>query len=300
MATSRPPAGPTPLLSPQPTAFGKQGTFYGGAALNQPAGRAVVAYLQARASAAVTPQALRALPAFFVPFSPTIAWETYLARGKHAQWLVHGWPPATTTDTVNPATVSLTVVNRGASFQGHATDTTSFAGGRSDQEGEGLDHTINVAWLNGRWLVQDDAYMDDAAPRELAKGGAPRQMVDAALAEVEYGSQAGPREIATATGVVRAFVSLVDQGRCAAAQRLVRPGSRVSAQQLRREVVHVRVLKATFAAVPSNASIEVDATLRVQAPADSRWSSGIRLVCFTVTRAWIGRPWLIDDYCSVP
>jgi hypothetical protein len=71
--------GPTGVPGKSPTAaLGAPGDFCGPAALSQPAGRAAVAYLQARAVAAVVPAALAALPAFFVPGSPDIAYETYL------------------------------------------------------------------------------------------------------------------------------------------------------------------------------------------------------------------------------
>ncbi len=292
---------PAALLSPQPGALGAQGEFRGAAALSQTAGRAAVAYLQARASAAVSPQALVALRAFFVPCSPDMARETYLARGKHARWMQYGWRPAATTDRLDPSSASLTVQNRDASFGGYATDMTSFASGRSDQEGEGLPHTIALKWVGGRWLVQDDAYVSDAAPGLLAKGGAPQQMVAAATAEVAATvGQAGPAEIAAATGVVRAFVRLVDHGRYQAAQWLVRLGSHVSAPELGREVAHLRLLHAHFTAVPGNTATELRATLRAGSRVGSSWSSGVRRVYFTVTREAIGRPWLVDEYSSAP
>jgi hypothetical protein len=289
------------LASPQPAALGAPGDFWGHAALSQPAGRAAVAYLQARAVAAVVPAALAALPAFFVPGSPDIAYETYLARGKHAQWLEKGWPPAMSVDGVLPSPVSLTVQNRDASFAGNATDVTSFASGRSDQEGEELDHMIALKWVGGRWLVQEDRYISDGTPGQLAKGGAPRQMVAAAAAEVASTlGQAGPAEIAAATGVVRAFVRLVDQGRYLAAQRLVRPGSDVSAPELGREVAHLTLLRAGVTGVPGNAAIELRTVLRVTARSGSTWSSGKTTEYFTVRRDSIGRPWLVDDYSSAP
>jgi hypothetical protein len=304
VTTGSAPGSPTALLSPQPAALGAPGDFWGDEALSQPAGRAALAYLQARAAAAVSPKALVAFPAFFVPYSPDIARETYLARGRHAQWVDNGWPPATTVDSLEPSSVSLTVQNRDASFAGHATDVTSFASGRSDQEGEVLDHTIELRWMGGRWLVHEDAYVSDVAPGQLAKGGAPRQMVAAAVAEVESTlGQADPAQIAAATGVVRAFGRLVDQGRYLAAQRLVRPGSHVSAPELGREVAHLKLLRADVTGVPGNAAIELQTTLRVTPRSGgiwSFWSSGATTVYFTVTRESIGRPWLIDEYGSAP
>jgi hypothetical protein len=290
----------TALASPQPAALGAQGDFWGKAALTQPAGRAAVAYMQARASAAVTPPALAALSAFFVSRSPDIARETYLARGKHAQWTERGWPPAKTVDSLDPSDVSLTVQNRDASFAGRATDMTSFASGRSDQEGEGLDHTIALKWVGGRWLVQQDSYVSDVAPGQLAKGGAPHQMVAAAAEVASTLGQAGPREIAAATGVVRAFVRLVDQGRYVAAQRLVRPGSHVSAPELGREVAHLKVLRADFTDVPGQTAIKLETTLRVEPRAGSDWPPGSQRLYFKVTCESIGRPWLIDEYSSAP
>jgi hypothetical protein len=249
----------------------------------------------------VVPAALAALPAFFVPGSPDIAYETYLARGKHAQWLEKGWPPAMSVDGVVPFPGSLTVQNRDASFAGNATDVTSFASGRSDQEGEELDHTIELKWVGGRWLVQDDVYISDGAPGQLAKGGAPAQLVAAAAAEVASTlGQAGPREIAAATGVMRAFVRLVDAGQYVAAQRLVRPGSHVSAPELGREVAHLTLLRAGVTGVPGNAAIELRTVLRVTPRTGSIWSSGAETVYFTVTRASIGRPWLLDEYSTAP
>jgi hypothetical protein len=299
-ATGPAPGSPAALLSPRPSALGTQGEHYGSVALTQPAGRAAVAYLQARASAAVTPPALAALSAFFVSRSPDIARETYLARGKHAQWTERGWPPAKTVDSLDPSDVSLTVQNRDASFAGRATDMTSFASGRSDQEGEGLDHTIALKWVGGRWLVQQDSYVSDVAPGQLAKGGAPHQMVAAAAEVASTLGQAGPREIAAATGVVRAFVRLVDQGRYVAAQRLVRPGSHVSAPELGREVAHLKVLRADFTDVPGQTAIKLETTLRVEPRAGSDWPPGSQRLYFKVTCESIGRPWLIDEYSSAP
>jgi hypothetical protein len=288
------------LASPQPAALGADGDFWGRAALSQPAGRAAVAYLQARATAAVTPLALAALPAFFVPRSPDIARETYLARGKHAQWTEHGWPPAKTVDSLDPSSVSLTVQNRDARFAGHATDITSFASGRSDQEGEGLDHTIALKSVGGRWLVQEDAYVSYGDPLQLAKGGAPRQMVAAATTAASTLGQAGPAQIAAAAGVVRTFVRLVDQGHYLAAQRLVRRGSHVSAPELGREVAHLKVLRADFTDVPGYTTIELETTLRVEPRAGSAWPPGSQRVYFMMRRESIGQAWLIDEYSSTP
>jgi hypothetical protein len=288
------------LASPQPAALGADGDFWGRAALSQPAGRAAVAYLQARASAAVTPAALAALPAFFVPRSPDIARETYLARGKHAQWIERGWPPARTVDSVEPSGVSLRVQNQDASFEGYASDVTSFASGRSDQEGEGLDHTIALKWVGGRWLVQEDAYVSDVAPRQLANGGAPQQMVAAAAAVASTLGQANPREIAAASDVVRTFVRLVDQGRYLAAQRLVRIGSHASAPELGREVAHLKVLRADLTDVPGQIAIELETTLRVEPRGGSDWAPGSQRVYFMMRRESIGQAWLIDEYSSAP
>ncbi len=300
VATGTAPSSPAALLSPAAAALGTPGNSWGDAALSQPAGRAAVAYLHARASAAVTPAALAALPVFFVPRSPDIAYETYLARGRRAQWIEYGWRAAKTIDSLDPSSVSLTVQNRDASFAGHATDITSFASGRSVQEGEGLDHTLALKWVGGRWLVQEDKYVSDGAPGQLVKGGAPQQMVAAAAAVASTLEQAGPAQIAAATGVVRTFVRLVDQDRYLAAQRLVRRGSHVSAPELGREVAHLKVLRADFTAVPGQTAIELETTLRVEPRAGSAWPRGSQHVYFTVRRESLGQAWLIDEYSSAP
>ncbi len=62
--------------------------------------------------------------------------------------------------------------------------------GRTDTEGEGLDHVLTLVCRHGRWLVTADAYDSDLTPRLLESGGASRRAVAVAARSLESRARA--------------------------------------------------------------------------------------------------------------
>ena len=65
--------------------------------------------------------------------------------------------------------------------------------GRTDTEGEGLDHTLTLVAGGGRWLVARDAYVSDLTPRLLEAAGAPAAAVRAASHRLETRRRSVPQ-----------------------------------------------------------------------------------------------------------
>lgn len=178
------------------------------ASADTPAGTAV-AYLQARAAQALANTPASALTGLLTPGSPIAERELLLAKGMRAS---HAKLGHTITDNSCQVTVLNTSLNSSgtqATVIARATTTLTWtnAQGRRDTEGTALDHTLVLTYVDGRWLVQSDTYVDDLAPGYLEAAGASPSQVAAAAAQLERvcSVTATPR-LATQTSMAAAVV----------------------------------------------------------------------------------------------
>jgi len=155
------------------------------------ASAAALAYLQARAHGLLGPAQARALSAHCAAGSRLARREALLAVGARRLAAALGHHT-----TAVCCRVRMTSVRPGA---GGALIVTARAvtlvtwcdrAGRSDTEGEGLDHVLTLVCRHGHWLVTADAYASDLTPRLLQAGGAPQRVVAAAGASLEARARA--------------------------------------------------------------------------------------------------------------
>jgi len=149
------------------------------------------AYLQARAAAitAADPGAL--LATWTTPAGVLAATERAVARGTalraahlghqidsvDSQTTVLGAVPGATPDS---ATVSAHVITTTA---WHAT------GVKRSTEASGVDHTVSLQRVGGRWQVVGDSYLDDMVPSYLEAAGASPAVVRRAVRRLERSSR---------------------------------------------------------------------------------------------------------------
>jgi cell wall-associated NlpC family hydrolase len=162
----------------------------GAAARIQPrsaAAAAAVAYLQVRAKSVLGAAQANALSTRCATRSPLARREAILAVGARrlANDLGH-----TTTSVSCRVTIGKVRISRAtgaATVTAHVVslDTWTDRQGRSDTEGEGLDHVLTLMRSGGRWLVAADAYTSDLTPRLLEAAGAPASAVRAAADRLE-------------------------------------------------------------------------------------------------------------------
>jgi cell wall-associated NlpC family hydrolase len=163
-------------------------------------GAAAAAYLRARAAACLTGGS--GLHALCLPGWRQLAAEQVIARGVRRAHTALGQRLATGECRVTLGAVTLAPDGRSATVAAHAVTTVAWTttDGSRDREATGLDHTIALRLVAGRWLVAGDTYFDDLAPRYLEAGGAAQKTVRAAAARNEAKSRAFALSACTAVG----------------------------------------------------------------------------------------------------
>lgn len=152
-------------------------------------GDAAAAYLRARAAACLTGTA--SLRGLCLPGWAQLAGEQAIARGVRRGHIALSHTLTTSECRVAAGAVTLASDGHSATVKAHAVTTLRWttAGGGRDCEATGLDHTIALRLVAGRWLVIGDTYFDDLAPRYLEAGGASQRAVRAAAARSEARSR---------------------------------------------------------------------------------------------------------------
>jgi hypothetical protein len=155
------------------------------------ASTAASAYLRARARGVLGPAQARALAVHCPAGSHLARREAVLAAG--ARRLAAALGHVTTAVSCRVRVSSVRPAGGGAiavAARAVTLVTWSDRAGRTDTEGEGLDHILTLACRDGRWLVTADAYVSDLTPRLLAAGGAPRRAVAVAARSLELRARA--------------------------------------------------------------------------------------------------------------
>ena len=203
-AVAAPPAGGSTALAQTPRA----------------ASAAALSYLQARARGVLSPAQARALAAHCPAASRLAAREALLATG--ARRLAAALGHSVTAVSCRARIVSVRPACGGAlTVRARAVTLVTWAdrAGRTDTEGEGLDHVLTLVGRHGRWLVVADAYASDLTPRLLEAGGAPPRVVAAAARSLEArartvsaGTPGGPPAAAVPAPVMSCSATVVPRG----------------------------------------------------------------------------------------
>ena len=148
---------------------------------------AALAYLRARARSLLGGGQTRALAAHCVPGSQLARHEATLAAGARRLNAALGHATAAISCRVTLGAVRVCPAGGTATVAAHVVtlDTWTDRQGRSNTEGEGLDHVLTLVQSGGRWLVAHDAYSSDLTPRLLQAAGAPAAAVRAAATRLE-------------------------------------------------------------------------------------------------------------------
>jgi hypothetical protein len=149
--------------------------------------RAATAYLRLRARCPLEPAAGRALAARCLPGAPHAARERLLASGERrlATQLGHRTTGVSCRVVVRHVRLSADAATATVAARVVTIVTWVAADGRTDTEGDGIDHTVVLVRRNGGWLVAADRYTSDLTPRLLQAAGAPQAVVDAAAGRLE-------------------------------------------------------------------------------------------------------------------
>ena len=148
---------------------------------------AATAYLQARAHAVLGPSQARRLAACCVPGAALTRREATLATGARRLAATLGHTTTAVACRVTVSAVRVSAPTGAATVRAHAVtlDTWTTCAGRTDTDGEGLDHVLTLVHRHGRWLVAADRYTSDLTPRLLEAAGAPAATVAAAASRLE-------------------------------------------------------------------------------------------------------------------
>ncbi len=148
---------------------------------------AAAAYLQARAHAVLGPAQARSLAARCAPGTALARREATLAVGARrlAAALGHTTTAVACHITLSAVHVSPTTGVATVGARAVTLDTWTSRAGRTDSDGEGLDHVLTLVHRHGRWLVTADRYTSDLTPRLLEAAGAPAKAVAAAASRLE-------------------------------------------------------------------------------------------------------------------
>jgi hypothetical protein len=148
---------------------------------------AAVAYLQVRARSVLGAAQAHALAARCVPGSPLARHEATLAAGARRLNTALGHTTTIVSCRVTIGAVHVCPATGTVAVSAHVVslDTWTDRRGRSDTEGEGLDHVLTLVQSGGRWLVAADAYSSDLTPRLLQAAGVPAAAVRAAAGRLE-------------------------------------------------------------------------------------------------------------------
>ena len=169
------------------------------AATGGPAG-AATAYLRLRARCLLAPATGHALAARCLPGAPIAARELLLASGGRRLAAQLGHRVTGVSCRVAVGRVRLSADGRTAVVAARAVTIVAWtaADGRTDTEGDGIDHVVILVRRAGRWLVAADRYTSDLTPRLLQAAGAPRSVVDSAARGLEKTAAAAVRPAAVA------------------------------------------------------------------------------------------------------
>jgi len=201
-----------------------------------PAG-AATAYLRLRAGCLLAPAAGRALTAACLPGAPLAGRELLLAAGGRRLAAQLGHRLIGVSCRVTVGRVRLSVDGRTATVGARAVTIVTWAAtdGRTDTEGDGIDHVVVLVRRAGRWLVAADRYTSDLTPRLLQAAGASRAAVADAARRLESASAAAsplapapapappaplpavqPAQAATPAGAAPGYVAKLSYDRAAA------------------------------------------------------------------------------------
>jgi hypothetical protein len=178
-----------------PAAAGAAAGGHAGATTGGPA-RAATTYLWLRAHCLLEPAAGRALAARCLPGAPLAARERLLARGERRRAARLGHRTTGVSSRVAVGRVRLSADGARATVTAHVVTIASWvaADGRTDTEGDGIDHTVVLVRRDGRWLVAADHYTSDLTPLLLQAAGAAPAAVEAAARRLETaGAVAAPQ-----------------------------------------------------------------------------------------------------------
>jgi hypothetical protein len=201
IAVALAPAGGSAAAAPPPAAPGDAPQALSRGA----ASAATAAYLRARATAVIGPEQADALAARCLPGAALASREATIAAG--ARLLARALGRTTTAVSCTIRIRSVIIAPTGtATVTAHVVslDTWTDRKGRSDTEGEGLDHTVTLVASSGRWLVARDAYVSDLTPRLLEAAGAPATAVTAASNRLEARARRVPQIAPAVTPLVDA------------------------------------------------------------------------------------------------
>jgi hypothetical protein len=201
IAVALAPAGGSAAAAPPPAAPGDAPQALSRGA----ASAATAAYLRARATAVIGPEQADALAARCLPGAALASREATIAAG--ARLLARALGRTTTAVSCTIRIRSVIIAPTGtATVTAHVVslDTWTDRKGRSDTEGEGLDHTVTLVAGGGRWLVARDAYVSDLTPRLLEAAGAPATAVTAASNRLEARARRVPQIAPAVTPLVDA------------------------------------------------------------------------------------------------
>ncbi len=170
------------------------------------AAAAAAAYLQARARSVLGAAQTHALAARCVPGSSLVHREASLAAGTRRLASDLGHSTTTVSCRVTIGAVHVCRATGTATVTAHVVtlDTWTDRKGRSNTEGEGLDHVLTLVQRRACWLVAHDAYSSDLTPRLLEAAGAPAATVRMAASRLESRARRLPAAVAPAVPLVDA------------------------------------------------------------------------------------------------
>lgn len=201
IAVALAPAGGSAAAAPPPSAPGDVPQ----ALSRSSASAAAAGYLRARAVAVIGPEQAGALTARCLPGGTLAYREATLAVGARrlARALGHTTTAVSCKITIRSAIIAPTGT---ATVTAHVVSLATWTDrkGRSNTEGEGLDHTVTLVASGGRWLVARDAYVSDLTPRLLEAAGAPATAVTAASNRLEALAHRVPRVVPAVTPLLDA------------------------------------------------------------------------------------------------
>ena len=268
------------------------------------------AYLVARDQAVLAGAQPDALAAWLRPGSPAAAVEPLVATGRALVVARHGALYVDALTRVSPGPVaffqgtqpvmaSRVSMGRGLT-RAEVICRTSTRLTAADGTRQILlaDHVLTlVAGSSGAWLVYQDDYVDAQQAEALAAAGAPSWQVRAAHQRVRDLARVR-RASATATGTMRAFISLLGARRYVEAGLCLDPAFGGTARALGATLRSVRLVSA----VPNGSSSPTKTVLRVTLRVQSRlalWNEGLNVRFVTLKRA-AGGAWRISAIDTGP
>jgi len=179
------------------------------------------AYLQARAHAVLGPVQVVRLTARCAPGTTLARREATLAAGARRLTAALGHTTTAVACHITVSAVHISPTTGAATVSARAVtlDTWATRTGRTDTDGEGLDHVLTLVHRHGRWLVAADRYSSDLTPRLLEAAGAPATAVAAAASRLERRARSLPTIVTpapVAAGAAPGYVAQLSYDRAAA------------------------------------------------------------------------------------